>query len=504
MTIATILKVLVTAREKGEQCKLLVCGPTNKSVVVLARKFLDCLGDDSSIKAALVGDKGELLADKQDDVENIYVQSYLSKRTAEFKKLGDKLLKGKRSYSHDMYEEDTTKLLTRMKSDLKSTNFFDVEESLLDIRLALDKMDYVPETEEKAREAAEKVYEESVGMVSSKVRDLDNQTVVKDLLSSADVVFCTLPAAGSMPIVRMSSVDALVVDEASACTEADILIPLSKKPDKMLLVGDPKQLPSVVTSPLALECGLSRSLQDRLMFRLGFSFTLLDQQYRMRPEISRWPVKQFYSDKLQDGENVVQDTYRSKISLLDGEPYRWVQVSAQEKKDTMSTYNEGEAEAIVSILLEMKEKYKLSNEWFTADRLRVITFYQAQVNYINLLLKKYDLEGVTVSSVDASRGCEADMVILSFVRGSSGHIGFLKDNRRLNVGLTRSRFQLVCVANHGAFVHLEDKGGNLTAKDLAGDAASRGEIYPQPMILPPPSPRARATPKKKKQKKKSG
>lgn len=494
MIVATILQFLLLAHENGRRRRLLVCGPTNKSVVVLARKLLDCLAEDSAVKVALIGDKGELLADKQGDIESIYVHSYLPIKAEQFKKLGQTLLEGSPSYSHDKYEEDTANLLSQMKANLKTVSFYNVEESLLGIHSTLDKLEQIPQ-DEKARKADEREYEESVKSVARNIKNLDNQRVVRDLLESADVVFCTLSASGSSPVVRMSLVDALVVDEASACTEADILIPLSKKPDKMLLVGDPKQLPAVVTSPLAVECGLSRSLQDRLMFRLNFAFTLLDRQYRMRPEISKWPAKQFYSGKVQDGENVVQATYMSNISLLNGDPYSWVQVSAEEKKDSsMSTFNEGEAEAIISILLEMKKKHRISNKWFTADRLRVITFYQAQVNYINLLLKKYDLEGVTVSSVDASQGCEADMVILSFVRGSSGHIGFLKDNRRLNVGLTRSRFQLVCVANHGAFSHLQDSGGNLTMTDLADDAASRVQVCPQP-FLPPPPRRGKKSPK---------
>ena len=37
------------------------------------------------------------------------------------------------------------------------------------------------------------------------------------------------------------------------------------------------------------------------------------------------------------------------------------------------------------------------------------------------------------------QGCEADVVIFSCVRASSGGVGFLEDVRRMNVGLTRAR-----------------------------------------------------------------
>jgi senataxin len=319
------------------------------------------------------------------------------------------------------------------------------------------------------------------------VNNLDGEQIVRDLLGSADVVFSTLVASGSMPISRMASVSALIVDEASACTEPEILIPLQKNPSRLLLVGDPKQLPAVITSPLASEYGLARSLQDRLMFNMKFDFILLNEQYRMRPEISKWPLNNFYDDEVQDGENVKDSIYKSDVSLLDGNPYSWVQVSAEEKKDKgLSTFNEGEAEAVISLLLEMKQRYKLTNAWFYADRLRVITFYHAQVNHINRLLRRYHLEDVTVSTVDASQGCEADIVVLSFVRGSSGHMGFLKDNRRLNVGLTRARFQLVCVGNLGAISYLDETGGHIPLVDLATDALSRVRVYKRPALPPPP------------------
>ena len=319
------------------------------------------------------------------------------------------------------------------------------------------------------------------------VKNLSDDQVVRDLLDSADVVFCTLVASGSMPIIRMGNVSALIVDEASACTEPEILIALRKNPVKMLLVGDPKQLPAFVASPLAVECGLSRSLQDRLMFKHKFDYTLLNEQYRMRPEISKWPVKHFYNGNVADGHNVLQSTYQTKVSLLDGGPYSWIHVSAEEQKDkTLSTFNGGEAQAVIAILLEMKRKYRLKNNWFSPDRIRVITFYQAQVNCIRNLLGKYDLQHVMVSTVDASQGCEADIVVVSFVRGSSGYVGFLKENRRLNVALTRAKFQLVCVGNLGALCGLDDVGGHLTLRDMAVDANSRARVYNHIHPLPPP------------------
>jgi hypothetical protein len=90
-----------------------------------------------------------------------------------------------------------------------------------------------------------------------------------------------------------------------------------------------------------------------------------------------------------------------------------------------------------------------------------------------------------VSTVDASQGCDADMVIISFLRGTSGHMGFIKDIQRLNVAMTRAKFQLVSVGNVDAIAGLTETGGNLVLRAMAQGALLRSKIVPSPDPLPP-------------------
>ena len=58
---------------------------------------------------------------------------------------------------------------------------------------------------------------------------------------------------------------------------------------RMVLVGDPRQLPAVVKSPLALEGQLGRSLMERMMKLGRLPVRKLLVQYRMHPQISQFP-----------------------------------------------------------------------------------------------------------------------------------------------------------------------------------------------------------------------
>ncbi|OSX69496.1 hypothetical protein BU14_1461s0002 [Porphyra umbilicalis] len=90
--------------------------------------------------------------------------------------------------------------------------------------------------------------------------------------------------------------DLVIIDEAAQATEPASIIPLCLGASRVILVGDPQQLPATVLSgsvPLGL------SLLDRLV-RSGVPVSRLDTQYRMHPAISAFPCRHFYGGRLGD------------------------------------------------------------------------------------------------------------------------------------------------------------------------------------------------------------
>lgn len=73
------------------------------------------------------------------------------------------------------------------------------------------------------------------------------------------------------------------------------------------------------------------------------------------------------------------------------------------------------------------------------------TPYGAQVELLRSRLASVPgAENVEVASVDSFQGREADAVVISMVRSNDkGSVGFLTDQRRMNVAVTRARCQVV-------------------------------------------------------------
>ncbi|CAN1306121.1 Helicase SEN1 [Linum perenne] len=322
-----------------------------------------------------------------------------------------------------------------------------------------------------AAQAQEKKTSEEIRGLKHKLR--------KTILKEAEIVVTTLSGCGGdLYTVCSESIsshkfgnasehtlfDAVVIDEAAQALEPATLIPLrllKSKGTKCIMVGDPKQLPATVLSSVASKFFYECSMFERLQ-RAGHPVTMLTKQYRMHPEICRFPSLHFYEGKLLNGEKMSAKS--APFHETEGlGPYVFYDVvDGQELRGkspgTMSLYNEHEAEAAVQLLKFFKQRYPTE---IAGARIGIVTPYKFQLSILRARLSRAfgssfvaDME---LNTVDGFQGREVDILMLSTVRASpansntkgsnSSSIGFVADVRRMNVALTRAKFSLWILGN---------------------------------------------------------
>ncbi|CAL1164255.1 unnamed protein product [Cladocopium goreaui] len=308
-------------------------------------------------------------------------------------------------------------------------------------------------------------------------------------LHSSSSVFCTLSCSGrpSLQTLR-DTVHTVLVDEAAQAVEAETLIPLCLRPKQLVLVGDPNQLSATVChSESAKSAKFCRSMMERLM-ALGQDYIMLQEQYRMHPEISRFPSQRFYGGRLID---VTTNTSSASCRSSPGDAvslpaYAVVNVAGREEENRRrgQILNRREAESLVSFARKLAQngmakaaKGEDGRHQGRAPEVVVITFYSGQAALIRQLLG--DVK-VAVHTVDSFQGSEADVVLLSFVRANARRrLGFLTEFQRLNVALTRAKRSLIVFANTDCLRAAAD-ADDISA--LMADAKARGRIWDEDQV----------------------
>ena len=131
-----------------------------------------------------------------------------------------------------------------------------------------------------ARSKREELKQEAREM-SSWANDLEKR-LIEEILDSAQVITCTLVGAAHS-ILDGRKFRTVVIDEAAQALEPAAWIPILKA-SRVILAGDPFQLPPTVKSMEAQRAGLSTTLIEKAIKRLS-NINLLNIQYRMNQTI---------------------------------------------------------------------------------------------------------------------------------------------------------------------------------------------------------------------------
>ncbi|XP_042640469.1 DNA-binding protein SMUBP-2 isoform X2 [Tyto alba] len=272
-------------------------------------------------------------------------------------------------------------------------------------------------------------------------------------LTHANVVLATNTGAssdGPLKLLPENHFDLVVIDECAQALEASCWIPLLKAP-KCILAGDHKQLPPTIISHKAAAKGLSLSLMERLIERYGEKIVkMLTVQYRMHQAIMQWASLEMYSGRLTAHPSVAQHLLKDLLGVTSTEettiPLLLIDTAdcglfELEVEDEQSKGNPGEVQ------LTGLHIHALVEAGVKAKDIAVVAPYNLQVDMLreHLCHKYPELE---IRSVDGFQGREKEAVILSFVRSNrKGEVGFLAEERRINVAVTRARRHVAVICD---------------------------------------------------------
>lgn len=281
--------------------------------------------------------------------------------------------------------------------------------------------------------------------------------VKSTVLRRARVIFSTLGSLHQLEGLRFHVV---IVDEASQATEPDVVQALSLSTGRCVMVGDSKQLQPTVLCLESAKKGMERSLLYRLL-ESGFPSTLLRIQYRMHPDICRFPNEYVYRGILSTDASVLErikkkDSLAAKLGATPRFVFINVPQGTMAVAQGTSRCNDAEARQLVRFMRTCREGLGLSVKEFGKE-CGIITFYQAQCAVIRRELFREEREVLTVATVDSYQGKEMSIILISCVRAPSKQqknkkkgvpsLGFLTDVGRVNVALTRAR-ELCVVFGH--------------------------------------------------------
>lgn len=272
--------------------------------------------------------------------------------------------------------------------------------------------------------------------LNKEARELESY-IVNKLIDGASVIACTL-IGSTHEYIRSKVFDVVVIDEAGQALEPACWVAILKA-EKVVMAGDPFQLPPTVKSHEAERKGLTKTLLEKAIERLP-KISLLRTQYRMHQDIMFFSNSKFYDNALEAHESVatrgIGGLYPS-VEFIDTAGCGYAE---EESEENSSRSNPEEAQLLLRHYNQLKLDLSVTNS------IGVISPYRGQIDILSDLFN--DEKSVTVNTVDSFQGQERDVIYLSLVRSNDrSEIGFLKDYRRMNVAMTRAKMKLVVIGD---------------------------------------------------------
>lgn len=293
----------------------------------------------------------------------------------------------------------------------------------------------------------------------------------------------------------------VLIDEAARSCPPDLLIPIACAKNRIIMVGDHKQLPQFVNDEVLEKIDVNedikKEMKDVSMFEYLIDttkklerndsfrrFIPLNQQYRMPKVLGDFIGENFYPEiglGSPRGNPCDDEGFVQTMPYIENKCMVWCDVPyGKETNKNIKGYKNIEEAITIAKLLESF----LNDENNLKLKIGVISFYKDQVREIIDQLLKYNIyvktdngivvndsykNRIQVDTVDAFQGLECDIIILSIVRSNpynkfkKGSFGFLRDERHLCVALSRQKRCLLVVGNGSGMLETENAESSVRA-----------------------------------------
>ena len=322
-------------------------------------------------------------------------------------------------------------------------------------------------------------------LMDEQLRGLDADAARRRLLATRVVAGTVSALARRDSLFALLRFSLAIVDEASQILEPQLLPLLSALHGtesaiaRMVMIGDPRQLPAVVQQPVTASAvddtllqgiGLHdcrASLFERLLRRYGTDprcTFMLTRQGRMHRDIAAFPSRWFYDGQL----DVVPLPHQTAVTAAGDSRVMFYDVPAPKSNPGVvesPKVNVAEARAIAVLAVDVYETVAAT---FSAERtLGIIVPYRNQISAIRSQIEAEcrrrhisgsPLEGVSIDTVERYQGSQRETIIYGFTVMHRWQLAFLTGNvftdeagnvvdRKLNVAMTRARSKLILVGN---------------------------------------------------------
>ena len=511
--LASFIIYNIFKKRKDEEDKILVCSPSNSAADNLAISLLkiikaleknenDNKGSQNYIndikKSKSNNNKGMKILrvyPKIRELLNIINNNELMEISLN-KILEDEIEQYKLKYLNENYgeeeeeeneEKELNNLINILKDNSIKENNLDNENCNEDIKQ--DKNKYSKNYKGKSSQSEE-------SQIPPKQLKNIIKRIIKNIIDKHDIIISTCSTSFDSKLINFNF-KYVIVDESTQCNEAECLLPIVHGSHHVVLIGDQKQLGPTSLYPKAKMLGMKVSLFERMIKIHPENFHILRKQYRMNPELSKFPSIFFYDGKIKNSSKhkeseskYIKRIFRKFCWPKKDIPIMFININNKttlkynlnksykknEEKKNYFTFErdigksyENELEAnitvkVINMINDIKSYKKGKYD------IGIITPYIGQKKLIleKLSLKDkeqdfdyYNNNIITVASVDSFQGKEKDFIIINTVRSNyKNFIGFLKEPRRLNVSLTRAKHGLIIIGDAHCLSNSIGENGN--------------------------------------------